>query len=197
MDNETRQQKKPRRDKCLDTMPLSGQPIWTFERAQRHWTGLGARQLLDQPLTAFFASRQCPGAAIRAAMDWALEQAGARRAIVGGFHSPLEQSVLRLLLEASSPVVVVLARPVGDARLKPEWEAAIARGCMAVVSCSTQAKRLTSEEAHQRNELAALIAERIVIAHASKGGRLAGQAKSWASRGLPMLNLVHNESMGK
>jgi hypothetical protein len=84
LDNETRQQKKPRRDKRLDTTPLSGPPIWSFGRAQRHWTGLGASQLLDQPLTAFFASRQCPGAAIRAAMDWALEQASARRAVVGG-----------------------------------------------------------------------------------------------------------------
>lgn len=98
---------------------------------------MGAPQLLDQPLTAFFASRQCPGAAIRAAMDWALEQASARRAVVGGFHSPLEQSVLRLLLEAHNPVVAVLARPVGDARLKPGWETAITGSSMAVVSCST------------------------------------------------------------
>ena len=171
-------------------MSLSGQPIWTFERAQRHWTGLGAPQLLDQPLTAFFASRQCPGAAIRAAMDWALAQASARRAVVGGFHSPLEQSVLRLLLEAHSPVVAVVARPVGDARLKPEWEAAIVGGSMAVVSCSTQAKRLTSTEALERNELAARLAERIVIAHASAGGGLARQSASWVSRGLPVLNLA-------
>jgi predicted Rossmann fold nucleotide-binding protein DprA/Smf involved in DNA uptake len=171
-------------------MPLSGQPIWSFERAQRHWTGLGASQLLDQPLTAFFASRQCPGAAIRAAMDWALEQASARRAVVGGFHSPLEQSVLHLLLEARSPVVAVLARPVADARLKPEWETAIAGGNMAVVSCSTQAKRLTTEEALERNELAAGLAERIVIAYANAGGGLARQLASWLSRGLPVLNLA-------
>ncbi len=165
----------------MDTMSLSGQPILAFERAQRHWTGLGARQLLDQPLTAFFASRQCPGSAIRAAMDWDFEQAGARRAIVGGFHSPLEQSVLHLLLEARSPVVAVLPRPVGDARLKPAWEAAIASGCMAVVSCSTQAKRLTSEEALERNELVALLAERVVSPMPTQvaawtGNRLRGQA---------------------
>lgn len=181
----------------MDTTPLSGQPIWSFERAQRHWTGLGTRQLLDQPLTAFFASRQCPGTAIRAAMDWALEQASARRAVVGGFHSPLEQSVLRLLLEAHSLVVAVLARPVADARLKPEWETAIARGSMAVVSCSTQAKRLTSAEALERNELAARLAERIVIAHASKGGSLARQAESWASCGLPVLHLAQSTGMSK
>lgn len=178
-------------------MPLSGQSIWTFERAQRRWSGLGAPQLLDQPLTAFFASRQCPGTAIRAAMDWALAQASARRAVVGGFHSPLEQSVLHLLLEAHSPVVAVLARPVEDARLKPEWEAAIADGAMAVVSCGAQAKRLTSEEALERNELVARLAERIVIAHASTGGSLAGQAATWARRGLSVLNLAHSHSAGK
>ena len=153
-------------------------------------SGVGEQGLLSPPMTAFFASRQCPGTAIRAAMDWALEQAAARRSVVGGFHSPLEQSVLHLLLEARSPVVAVLARPVGDARLKPEWEAAITKGCMAVVSCSTQAKRLTSEEAIQRNELAAQLAERVVIAHANTGGGLARQSASWASRGLSVLNLA-------
>lgn len=153
-------------------------------------SGIGEPGLLAAPMTAFFASRQCPGTAIRAAMDWALEQAAARRTVVGGFHSPLEQSVLHLLLEARSPVVAVLARPVGDARLKPAWETAITKGCMAVVSCSTQAKRLTSEEALERNELAARLAERIVIAHASAGGGLARQSASWVSRGLPVLNLA-------
>lgn len=160
-------------------------------------SGIGELGLLTSPMTAFFASRQCPGFAIRATMDWALEQASARRAIVGGFHSPLEQSVLRLLLEARSPVVAVLARPVADARLKPEWETAIARGSMTVVSCSTQAKRLTSEAALERNELVARLAERIVIAHASKGGSLAGQAESWASWGLPVLHLAQSTGMSK
>lgn len=148
-------------------------------------------------MTAFFASRRCSGVAIRAAMDWALEQAGARRTVVGGFHSPLEQSVLHLLLEARSPVVAVLARPVGNALLKHEWETAIAKGSMTVVSCCTHAKRLTSEEALERNELAARLAERIVIAHTSKGGNLAGQAESWASRGLQVLNLADSPNANK
>lgn len=122
-------------------------------------------------------------------MDWALDQARTRQAVISGFHSPLEQSVLRLLLEARSPVVAVLARPVGEARLKPDWETAIARGCMTVVSGSTQAKRLTREEALQRNELAAQLVERIVIAYASSGGNLARQAELWARRGSQLLYL--------
>lgn len=41
-------------------------------------TGCGAQALLDVGLTAFFASCQCPGIAIRAAMDRALQQARAQ-----------------------------------------------------------------------------------------------------------------------
>jgi hypothetical protein len=58
-------------------------------------------------MTAFFASRQCPGTAIRAAMDWALNQAREKNVVVSGFHSPLEQSVLKVLMAAHSPAVVV------------------------------------------------------------------------------------------
>lgn len=96
--------------------------------------GRGARELLDLALTAFFASRQCLGTAIRAAMDWALQQASAKQAVISGFHSPLEQAVLNVLMAAGSPAVVVLARPVQGATLPPEWRDPLATGRMAVVS---------------------------------------------------------------
>lgn len=153
-------------------------------------TGLGCQALLGLPMTAFFASRQCPGIAIRAAMDWGLEQVRARQVVISGFHSPLEQSILHLLLQARSPVVMVLARPVSSSRLKPEWRAAVAEGYMAIVSTSQKVERLTSERATQRNELVARLAKHVVIAHASMGGELARQSGSWANQGLSVLNLV-------
>lgn len=162
---------------------------WEVEHAGIALKGIGARALLDLPLTAFFASRQCPGSAIRAAMDWAIDQAQARKVVISGFHSPLEQSVLQLLLQARSPVVAVLARPVIDAQLKPDWKTAIAAGYMAIVSASTETERLTSKQAAQRNELVAAQAESIVIAHASPGGELARQHQTWVSRGLRVLDL--------
>lgn len=58
--------------------------------------GLGNAALLDQPFTAFFSSRQCPGSAIRAAMNWAVEQARGRHPVISGFHSPLDQPLLSL-----------------------------------------------------------------------------------------------------
>ena len=57
-------------------------------------TGLGCQALLGLPMTAFFASRQCAGIAIRVAMGCGQEQVLARQVEIGGFHSPLEQSIL-------------------------------------------------------------------------------------------------------
>ncbi len=170
---------------------------WEIERGGTVLSGVGEQALLAAPMTAFFASRQCPGTAIRAAMDWALEEARARHVVISGFHSPLEQSVLHLLLQACSPVVAVLARPIADAQLKPDWKLAIAEGRMAVVSAGIETKRLTNALAAQRNALVAQLAKRIVIAHASTGGELARQSDSWVSRGLRVLNLAPSFPNGR
>lgn len=71
--------------------------FWSLEGGEQ---GVGNASLLDHPLTAFSASRQCSGAAIRAAMDWAVEQARSKSPVISGFHSPLEQSVLEVMLTA-------------------------------------------------------------------------------------------------
>ena len=161
--------------------------IWSIAQQERTWTGHGDQALLSEPLTAFFSSRQCPGAAIRAAMDWALEQARSRRPVVSGFHSPLEQSVLTVLLQARCPVVAVLGRPVAGARLPPEWAEPLVQGSMAVVSAATRSGRLTEALAAQRNEWVAALARQIVVAHASPGGRLVTLCDGWSRRGRPLL----------
>ena len=88
-------------------------------------------------------------------MDWVLQQARLQTVVVSGFHSPLEQSVLKVLIQAHSPVVAVLARPVSSAKLPPAWAEPLAQGCMAVVSSVSTVTRLTSEAATLRNAQAA------------------------------------------
>ncbi|MCU0922898.1 MAG: DNA-processing protein DprA [Burkholderiaceae bacterium] len=159
---------------------------WQAERKTLVFTGVGGADFLLRPLTAFVASRQCPGTCIRAATDWALRQARERSAVVSGFHSPLEQSVLRLQLEARSPAVLVLARPVTQATLRSAWRVAIATGSLTVVSQATKSQRLTQDAAELRNDLAAHLADRIVVAHAQSGGHLAAQCERWAGAGLDL-----------
>ncbi|WP_305563905.1 hypothetical protein [Polaromonas sp.] len=140
-------------------------------------------------MTGFFASRQCPGTAIRAAMDWAVAQARGKLPVIGGFHSPLEQSVLEVLLAAHSPAVVVLARDVAGATFPVDWREPIEAGRMAVVSAWQGASRLTAELAAERNTLAARLAQCSVVAHAAEGGSLAGQIEAWTAEGLSIQRL--------
>lgn len=112
-------------------------------------------------------------------MDWALQQARAKRAVISGFHSPLEQSVLKVLMAAGSPAVVVLARPVQGAKLPPEWMEPLAKGHMAVVGGVATVSRLTQKQATERNALVAQLAHMIVVAHASPAGSLAAQLHQW------------------
>ena len=157
--------------------------IWSIERDGVPLQGVGAAHLLSQPLTAFFASRRCPGAAIHAGTDWVLTQARAKLAVVSGFHSPLEQSALKLLLQAKSPVAAVIARPLVGARLDHDWLTAIAERRMAVVSSHTAKGRLSEILAVERNDVVALLASRIVVAHTEPGGTLEAAVVRWTLTG--------------
>ncbi|MDP2819411.1 MAG: hypothetical protein Q8O29_14320 [Polaromonas sp.] len=122
-------------------------------------------------------------------MDWAVAQARGKLPVIGGFHSPLEQSVLEVLLAAHSPAVVVLARDVAGATFPVDWREPIEAGRMAVVSAWQGASRLTAELAAERNTLAARLAQCSVVAHAAEGGSLAGQIEAWTAEGLSIQRL--------
>ncbi|HEY3326151.1 MAG TPA: hypothetical protein VGK14_03160 [Novimethylophilus sp.] len=149
-------------------------------------SGVGNATYLELPLTAFFASRRCSGRAIRAAMDWSVQQASIKTPLIGGFHSPLEQSVLEVMLAAQAPVVVVIARKLQTAKLPAKWRTAIEAGNLAVVSITDYTQRLTTEVAMQRNHWAARHASKIVIAEDSSGGSLAVCAAQWRQDGYPV-----------
>jgi predicted Rossmann fold nucleotide-binding protein DprA/Smf involved in DNA uptake len=157
--------------------------VWQVHRQELVFSGQGNQDLLALSPCAFLSSRQCPGTAIRAAMDWALARRQDRVPVVSGFHSPLELSVLKVLLQARCPVVAVLARPVSGARLAPDWAEPLAHGRLAVVSAATGTRRLTADLATERNDWVARLAGPIVVAHASPGGRLAALCDVWNSQG--------------
>lgn len=163
--------------------------LLSFWKTNNGEHGLGNAALLDQPLTAFFSSRQCPGSAIRAAMNWAVEQARGQHPVISGFHSPLEQSVLEVLLTAKAPCVIVIARKLEEAQLPPAWLLALEQGTAAVIGMAPTTQRLTAELAARRNDWVAQRATRIVIAHAAAGGGLAQQATTWQQTGRPIAYL--------
>lgn len=147
--------------------------------------GAGETALLMAPLLGLIASRECPGHVLLETLDRVPEWVEAGRVIVSGFHSPLEQQVLRSVLRRSGRVVKVLARGFGgkcaDYRPQAEEREALAAGRMLVITaCAQEVRRITRETALARNRLVLDLATEIVAPHVAAGSPLASMLKRCA-----------------
>ena len=113
---------------------------------------LGNAALMELPKVAFLSSRRVLPAAVMRCYDWAGEMRRSGRCVIGGFQSALENDVLKLLLPAGGPpIVMVLARAMWKTVPK-EFRAAIDAGRMLVVSpVSQKVRRASKETAEARN----------------------------------------------
>lgn len=143
---------------------------------------LGQVELLALPKTALFCSARCPGAAILRAYDQAARWRDSGRCVVSGFHSPVEQECLRILLRGTSPVIISPARGLPK-RLPPEWQEPLEKGRMLILSIfPATLARVTAQLAARRNEVVAALADEVWFAHITPGGqmaKLAQRAGTW------------------
>jgi predicted Rossmann fold nucleotide-binding protein DprA/Smf involved in DNA uptake len=98
----------------------------------------------------------------------------AGRVILSGFHSPLEQQVLRSVLRRQGRVVKVLARGMAQYH-PPELELEpLEQGRMLVLSAFPErVQRTTRETSLARNRLVLALATDLIIPHISPNGGLA------------------------
>ena len=135
---------------------------------------MGNLALLDEPLLGLLASRECPGRVLLETLDRVPEWVKAGRVIVSGFHSPLEQQVLRSLLRRNGRAVKVLARGMSEYRPLSEEREPLAAGRMLVITaCPPEVRRTTRETALARNRLVIALATDIVVPHVAAGSPLA------------------------
>lgn len=143
---------------------------------------LGNLELLAFPKTALFCSARCPGSVILAAYDQAARWRDAGRCIISGFHSPVEQECLRILLRGSQPIIICPARAMPK-RIPAEWQAPLADGRLLILSAFADAeKRATTELATRRNAFVAALADEVCFAHITSGGqseRLTNRLQEW------------------
>ena len=146
-------------------------------------SALGNLDLLALPKTALFCSARCPGQAILAAYDQAARWRDAGRCIIGGFHSPVEQECLRILLRGRQPVIICPARSLEKMRLPGDWQKPLADGRLLILSCfSGNEHRITSTLAARRNEFVAALADEVWFAHVAPGGQMQRLAQKIAAR---------------
>ena len=154
-------------------------------------TALGNPALLAAPLTALFCSAHCPGDAILRAYDQAAQWRDTGRAVIGGFHSPMEKDCLRILLRGPQPIVVCPARGL-PVRLAPELLGPITTGRLLMLTPFPESeRRVTHELAAQRNYFVAALAADVWFAHITPGGQMENLAKAigcWSPASTPSPN---------
>jgi predicted Rossmann fold nucleotide-binding protein DprA/Smf involved in DNA uptake len=142
--------------------------------------------MLARPAVAAFCSVRCPGALILRAFDLAREWREAGVTVAGGFHSPMEQECLRILLKGSAGVVWWRARALEKMRLSPEYRQAVEDGQLLLVAEEgLKLRRPTATSAARRNVLCAAAAQRVLVIHAHPGGSteaLCRQVLAWGRR---------------
>lgn len=137
--------------------------------------GAGGTALLDQPLLGLIASRECPGNVLLATLERVPQWVKSGRVIASGFHSPLEQQVLRSLLRRNGHAVKVLARcfSASGYRLAKEEQDAFANGRLLIISAfGADTPRVTRVSAIKRNELVIALSTEVVTPFISKGSPL-------------------------
>ena len=154
-------------------------------RSLRDFGSLGNLELLNRPLLAVFSSAKCPASLILKAHDYAQKVRDGETGIISGFHAPAEKEILQVLMKGTCPIIVVLGRRLEGARVHIVWKAEIEKGRMLIISPFKEYQsHVTKEMSLKRNNLAARIAGRILIIHASEGGSLERQVAKWRMEGI-------------
>jgi predicted Rossmann fold nucleotide-binding protein DprA/Smf involved in DNA uptake len=149
-----------------------------------------AAAVLARVPIAFFCSKACPGDIILKAQDWANARGPDSAPVIGGFHTPIERGVLRILLRGAAPVTIVLARMVQGYRMSPAIKAAVNAGTAHIISPFPAIQtRTTAATAETRNRHILTLCGAILIAHAAPNGKTKSLARDAAALGLPVLTL--------
>ena len=134
-------------------------------------------QLEDKKL-AFFCSKSCPGDIILKAQDWANARNGDSIAVIGGFHTPVEKEVLRILIRNAAPVIYVLSTNMERWKKSLAIAKAMKNGSLIAISPFKKKTPANERSAALRNDYIISQTNEILIAHASQSGKTEALAQS-------------------
>ena len=154
-----------------DAQGESPTPLYVGDTAV---AAIGNPELLDRPTTGVRCSRHCPAATIMDAHARFKALAGdSTISVVSGFHSPVEQECLRLLLKGEAGIIVCPAREIATMRIAAAWRPALDAGRLLILSPFTE-RRPSAGTIDRRNRLVAELADELYLPYASADGHLSG-----------------------
>ena len=149
---------------------------------------IGPVALLAGRKTAIFCSARTPGDAILRAHDTARRLRDEGATVISGFHSPIEQECLRILLRGKQPIILCPARAIAGLRIPAACRTAFDAGRVLFLSPFINApKRVTRDAALRRNEVVAALADQVFIAHIAAGSQTARMADMLTRWGVPFV----------
>ena len=156
---------------------------------------LGNLDLLRNETLALFCSARCPGSLILKFYDALRALRDERQTIISGFHSPLEQEGLLMLMQGQSGIVICPARSIDAMRVPVAWHQVLSDKRLLVLSpFAAHEERITARLATRRNEFVSAIADRVLIVYAEPSGRTAKLAQTILERGTQLLTLPAPEN---
>ncbi len=148
-------------------------------RKERRLWFHGNSSLLDERLSALLCSNRCPGEKILQGMDLAQKWRSENRAVISGFHTPVEKECLRTFLRDRNISSLCPARGLDPFQLPPEWQTKFDRHELLIVSSfDSSIRRPTKETAAVRTGVVLDFATECTIIYANPGGLLDRLSKS-------------------
>jgi predicted Rossmann fold nucleotide-binding protein DprA/Smf involved in DNA uptake len=161
-------------------------------------TAIGNPDVLQSKPLAIFSSSKCPGSIILKAYDLMRQFRSNGITLISGFHSPMEQECLNILLKGKHSVIICPARSIEGMRIKTEYKKPLDDGRLLFISPFTEKeKRISAGKALERNRFVAAIADKIFIPYAGPNSKTETFCRELIEKGKPVLTFdgEHNENL--
>jgi predicted Rossmann fold nucleotide-binding protein DprA/Smf involved in DNA uptake len=173
------------------TPPMGGETF--FGRKTKKLWGVGDPAVLKHPLLGIISARQIDSDLASKTAQLLKQLASLKDvAFVSGWHSPLEEEALRILLAQEATIVLCVAKSLD--RFVPSMgvESRVTDGkALLLTHCSTKAKRITRNASMRRNELIVELAKALLVLSAPEGSASLSLAKSALRRGKLVVTPEH------
>jgi len=159
---------------------------------------LGNHDILQDRKLAIFCSSRCPGGLILQTYELIQNLRQSAVTVISGFHSPIEQECLTLLLRSPRPIMYCVARALDGMRIPREHRGPLEEGRLVFLSPFLEKpRRATTETAFYRNRFTAALADVVLVLHAESGGKTEHLCREVLSWGKPLFTLSsdHNQNL--
>ena len=158
----------------------------------------GEPSILDGKVLGLLSARKIePDLALKTS-DLLRQLAPFEGTFISGWHSPLEEEVLRILLSQSAKIIFCLAKSLNKSTVSTEIEDLVTRGhALLLTHCSPKAKRISRDASLRRNLLVLGLSKGLLVLSAPEGSGSFKLARKAVSVGRPVFCPPHriNDSL--